>query len=94
MITSFVILVEKFEICTILFSDIVTFTNIAAAVQPMDIVNMLNDLYSKFDALTNDNQVYKVRAWHAYINIVLPINHLYIHRHTSFAQIQRNDELI
>ena len=51
---------EKFESCTILFSDIVTFTNIAAAVQPIDIVNMLNDLYSKFDKCTNDNDVYKV----------------------------------
>lgn len=51
---------EKYEKCTILFSDIVTFTNIAAAVQPMQIVQMLNDLYSKFDALTNSNGVYKV----------------------------------
>ena len=51
---------EKFEQVTILFSDIVTFTNIAAAVQPIDIVNMLNALYSKFDDLTNIHGVYKV----------------------------------
>ena len=45
---------------TILFSDIVTFTNIAAAVQPMDIVSMLNDLYHRFDDLVEINGVYKV----------------------------------
>ena len=53
---------EKFKEVTILFSDIVTFTNIAAAVQPIDIVNMLNELYSKFDDATNANDVYKVGA--------------------------------
>ena len=53
---------EKFASVTILFSDIVTFTNIAAAVQPIDIVNMLNELYSKFDKCTNDNGVYKVKG--------------------------------
>ena len=31
-------ILEKFEQVTILFSDIVTFTNIAAAVQPMEIM--------------------------------------------------------
>ena len=44
---------------TILFSDIVTFTNIAAAVQPIDIVNMLNDLYHRFDMCSEKNSVYK-----------------------------------
>ena len=54
------ILTEKFASVTILFSDIVTFTNIAAAVQPIDIVNMLNDLYHKFDNCSEKNDVYKV----------------------------------
>ena len=54
------LLTEKFQEVTILFSDIVTFTNIAAAVQPMEIVHMLNDLYSKFDELTSIHGVYKV----------------------------------
>ena len=51
---------EKFEEVTILFSDIVTFTNIASAVQPMQIVHMLNELYYKFDMLTETLGVYKV----------------------------------
>ncbi|ELT99978.1 hypothetical protein CAPTEDRAFT_136948, partial [Capitella teleta] len=53
---------EKFEVATVLFSDIVTFTNIAAAVQPIDIVKMLNNLYSTFDQLTNAHNVYKVET--------------------------------
>ena len=46
---------------TILFSDIVTFTNIAAAVSPIQIVSMLNMLYTRFDELTEVHGVYKVR---------------------------------
>jgi len=51
---------EKFRQVTILFSDIVTFTNIAAAVQPTDIVSMLDEMYSRFDKLTTLHDVYKV----------------------------------
>jgi hypothetical protein len=54
------LLSEKFEHVTILFSDIVTFTNIAAACTPMNIVTMLNDLYQRFDAMTSVHDVYKV----------------------------------
>ncbi|VDI26455.1 guanylate cyclase soluble subunit beta, partial [Mytilus galloprovincialis] len=51
---------EKFESATILFTDIVTFTNIASACPPMDIVNLLNELYNRFDQKTNE--VYKVET--------------------------------
>lgn len=50
----------EFDVCTILFSDVVTFTNICAACKPIDIVHMLNSMYSKFDRLTNIHEVYKV----------------------------------
>ncbi|CAC5402537.1 GUCY1B [Mytilus coruscus] len=53
---------EKFETATILFTDIVTFTNIASACPPMDIVNLLNELYNRFDQKTNDYEVYKVET--------------------------------
>ncbi|XP_058885170.1 guanylate cyclase soluble subunit beta-2 [Acipenser ruthenus] len=52
----------EFEVCTILFSDVVTFTNICAACEPIQIVNMLNSMYSKFDRLTNVHDVYKVET--------------------------------
>ncbi|XP_048196551.1 guanylate cyclase soluble subunit beta-2-like [Perognathus longimembris pacificus] len=52
----------EFETCTILFSDVVTFTNICAACEPIQIVNMLNSMYSKFDRLTSIHDVYKVET--------------------------------
>ncbi|KAH0511297.1 Guanylate cyclase soluble subunit beta-2 [Microtus ochrogaster] len=52
----------EFETCTILFSDVVTFTNICAACEPIQIVNMLNTMYSKFDRLTSVHEVYKVET--------------------------------
>ncbi|KAJ8785514.1 hypothetical protein J1605_007111 [Eschrichtius robustus] len=52
----------EFKTCTILFSDVVTFTNICAACEPIQIVNMLNLMYSKFDRLTSVHDVYKVRV--------------------------------
>ncbi|XP_058526800.1 guanylate cyclase soluble subunit beta-2-like isoform X2 [Ochotona princeps] len=52
----------EFKTCTILFSDVVTFTNICAACEPIHIVNMLNAMYSKFDRLTSVHDVYKVET--------------------------------
>ncbi|XP_063155748.1 guanylate cyclase soluble subunit beta-2-like [Candoia aspera] len=51
-----------FSCCTILFSDVVTFTNICSACEPIRIVNMLNSMYSKFDRLTSIHGVYKVET--------------------------------
>ncbi|XP_063294967.1 guanylate cyclase soluble subunit beta-2-like [Pelobates fuscus] len=52
----------EFKTCTILFSDVVTFTNICAACEPIQIVDMLNVMYSKFDRLTSIHDVYKVET--------------------------------
>ncbi|XP_047432371.1 guanylate cyclase soluble subunit beta-2-like [Mugil cephalus] len=52
----------EFEVCTILFSDVVTFTNICAACEPIHIVHLLNSMYSKFDRLTNIHDIYKVET--------------------------------
>ncbi|KAL3317685.1 Guanylate cyclase soluble subunit beta-2, partial [Cichlidogyrus casuarinus] len=49
----------KFKCCTILFSDIVTFTNIASQCSPMQVVNMLNSLYSLFDKACARTTAYK-----------------------------------
>ncbi|XP_056418018.1 guanylate cyclase soluble subunit beta-2-like isoform X2 [Hyla sarda] len=52
----------EFQTCTILFSDVVTFTNICSACEPIQIVNMLNAMYSRFDRLTSVHDVYKVET--------------------------------
>ena len=56
---------------TILFTDIVTFTNIAAAVKPIQIVDMLNAMYKKYDDLTTLHGVYKVNNWGAFQYILM-----------------------
>nr|XP_020441753.1 guanylate cyclase soluble subunit beta-2-like isoform X2 [Monopterus albus] len=52
----------EFKVCTILFSDVVTFTNICAVCEPISIVHMLNSMYTKFDRLTNVHDIYKVET--------------------------------
>uniref|UniRef100_A0A8C5CLL0 guanylate cyclase n=1 Tax=Gadus morhua TaxID=8049 RepID=A0A8C5CLL0_GADMO len=52
----------EFEVCTILFSDVVTFTNICSACEPIRIVHMLNSMYSRFDRLSSVHDVYKVET--------------------------------
>lgn len=53
---------ENYKLVTILFSDIVGFTALCSndKVVPMDIVRMLNKLYTYFDMLSGLNDVYKV----------------------------------
>ena len=51
---------KDYSIVTILFSDIKGFTTICNQCQPMQVVGMLNALYTKFDALLEKNNVYKV----------------------------------
>ncbi|KAL1460076.1 hypothetical protein WDU94_012015, partial [Cyamophila willieti] len=53
---------QMFDSVSILFSDVVTFTEICSRITPMEVVSMLNAMYSIFDTLTERNRVYKVET--------------------------------
>ncbi|XP_014250354.1 soluble guanylate cyclase 88E [Cimex lectularius] len=53
---------QKFESVSILFSDVVRFTEICSRLLPMEVVSMLNSMYSIFDSLTEKHDVQKVET--------------------------------
>lgn len=70
---------KKFERVTMLFSDIVGFTAVCSHCTPMQVITMLNELYTKFDHHCGELDVYKVgglfrRAQHFHHQITVLVN--------------------
>ncbi|XP_070200385.1 soluble guanylate cyclase 88E-like, partial [Littorina saxatilis] len=53
---------QAFDSVTILFSDVVGFTTICSRITPMEVVSMLNAMYTEFDKLSETHNVYKVET--------------------------------
>jgi guanylate cyclase len=53
---------EEFSSATVLFADIVNFTPISARFGPLEVVEMLNELFSRFDELVEKYGVEKIQV--------------------------------
>ena len=52
----------EFDTCTIVFTDIVSFTSISSGCTPHEVIQLLDNLYNRFDRLVGLNDLYKVET--------------------------------
>ncbi|XZO03205.1 MAG: adenylate/guanylate cyclase domain-containing protein [Microcoleus sp.] len=53
---------ERFDSATVLFADIVNFTSLASRISPLELVKFLNQIFSKFDELTEKHGLEKIKT--------------------------------
>lgn len=53
---------DNFSEVTVLFADIVGFTELSAALAPTDLVELLNQIFSEFDHLVEQHQLEKIKT--------------------------------
>ncbi|MEM6423563.1 MAG: PAS domain S-box protein [Cyanobacteria bacterium P01_D01_bin.128] len=52
----------RFEAATVLFADIVNFTQLSSSVEPTELVDLLNKIFSKFDQLAEKHGLEKIKT--------------------------------
>ncbi|XP_072346716.1 LOW QUALITY PROTEIN: soluble guanylate cyclase 88E-like [Scyliorhinus torazame] len=73
---------QVFSDVTILFSDVVKFNEICIHITPMQVVDMLNEIYIVFDTLSEKHNVYKVETIRdAYMVVAGVPNKTTLHAH-------------
>ena len=53
---------ERFEDCTVLFSDIVGFTQMSKTMSAVSVVSLLNEIFSRFDDLAEKYNLEKIKT--------------------------------
>ena len=54
--------VQPFEEVAVFFADIVGYTSMADGLAPLEVMDMLNEVYTQFDAIVHKHNVYKVET--------------------------------
>ncbi|MCL1475458.1 adenylate/guanylate cyclase domain-containing protein [Argonema antarcticum] len=53
---------DSFDESTVLFGDIVGFTELSASIEPVELVELLNEIFSTFDTLTDQHGLEKIKT--------------------------------
>src|SRR6185436_19332989 len=56
------VIADAFEGASILFADVVNFTPMSASMTPVELVNLLNEVFSHFDVLAEKHQLEKIKT--------------------------------
>jgi len=56
------VIADQFESTTILFADVVNFTPMSATLTPVELVELLNEVYSHFDSLVEKYELEKIKT--------------------------------
>ncbi|MBD2542307.1 hypothetical protein H6G72_00100 [Planktothricoides sp. FACHB-1370] len=56
------LIADNFESVTVMFANIVGFTNLSAQIYALELVKLLNEIFSRFDALAQRHKLEKIKT--------------------------------